>query len=89
VEKVGIHVKQTPGLSYPKPVRHVYIHEQARAPWLNFCMPWRKKHQHVRPDVPCDDGQCVDGDSQPTYTAANPPAGPASAPDYVLPPDVH
>jgi hypothetical protein len=89
VENVGIHVKQTPGLSYPKPVRHVYIHEQARAPWLNFCMPWRKKHQHVGADVPCDDGQCVDGDSQPTYTAANPSAGPASAPDYVLPPDVH
>ncbi|HEV3340631.1 MAG TPA: hypothetical protein VG125_09745 [Pirellulales bacterium] len=88
VEKVGITVKQTPGLSYPKPVRHVYIHEQARAPWLNFHMPWRKKHQAVRPDVPCDDGQCVQEEGQPTYTAAN-PEGPASAPDYVSPPDVH
>jgi hypothetical protein len=89
VEKVGIHVKQTPGLSYPKPVRHVYIHEQARAPWLNFHMPWRKKHQAVAPDAPCgDDGQCEAEDGQPTYTAAN-PEGPASAPDYVSPPDVH
>jgi hypothetical protein len=93
VEHVGIHVKQTPGMSYPKPVRHVHIHEQVRAPWINFCMPWRKKHQAVPPDsAPCADGQCVEGDGEPTYTAANsaaPVDGPASAPDYVLPPDVH
>ncbi|HWB08163.1 MAG TPA: hypothetical protein VG826_02875 [Pirellulales bacterium] len=89
VEKIGIHVKQSPGMSYPKPVRHVYIHEQARAPWLNFCMPWRKKHQAVAPDMPCDDGQCVAEEGGPEYTAANPVEGPASAPDYVTPPDVH
>lgn len=92
-EKIGIHVKQTPGLSYPKPVRHVYIHEKARAPWLNFCMPWRKKHQVVGTDGQCaPDGECVDGqcEGQPAYEqATGPVSGPASAPDYEMPPDVH
>lgn len=70
-EKIGIHVKQSPGLSYPKPARHVYIHERARATWLNFCPPWKKRHEHVRQDGQgaaggqCEDGQCVDGQLAP------------------------
>lgn len=86
--KVGIHVKQTPGMSYPKPVRHVYIHENARAPWLNFHMPWRKKHQAVATDGECQ--ECADGASegQPVYQeAAVPPGVHTAAPDYVMPPE--
>ncbi len=30
-KKQSIHVKQTPGMSYPKPANHAYIHEHARA----------------------------------------------------------
>lgn len=29
---VKIHVKQSPGMSYPKPASHAYVHEKARAP---------------------------------------------------------
>lgn len=60
VEKVGIHVKQTPGISYPRPPHKVHIHEQARAPWLKFTPPWRTKHETVGGDE-CVDGACVDG----------------------------
>lgn len=86
-EKVGIHVKQTPGMSYPKPVRHVYIREKARAPWLNFCMPWRKKHQAVGTDGECQ--ECADGEceGQPAYQQAAAPGVHTAAPDYVMPPE--
>ena len=65
-EKIGIHVKQHPGMTYPKPARHLYVHEWARAPWLMFKMPWKKHHQKVGTNQPapaaeCVDGQCVDG----------------------------
>ena len=36
VEKVKIDVKQTPGLSYPKPVDHVHIHERSYVPPITF-----------------------------------------------------
>jgi hypothetical protein len=66
-EKIGIHVKQSPGMSYPKPARHIYVHERARAPWLNFMMPWKRHHEEVgtnqgaAPAGECVDGQCLDG----------------------------
>jgi hypothetical protein len=63
-EKIGIHVKQSPGMSYPKPARHVYVHEHARAPWLKFSPPWRKHVQQVQGPQDgggeCVDGQCVE-----------------------------
>jgi hypothetical protein len=76
-------------MSYPKPVRHVYVHEKTRAPWLNFHMPWKKKHEMVGTD--CPDGQCVE-DGGPVYSQAAAPShvsSPASAPGYVMPPDLH
>lgn len=59
VEKVGVHVKQSPGLRYPKPPHKVFIHENARAGWLKFTPPWRKHHQAVGTDeCECTDGSC-------------------------------
>ncbi|HQU43590.1 MAG TPA: hypothetical protein PK867_12315 [Pirellulales bacterium] len=88
-KKIGIHVKQSPGMSYPKPVRHVYIHEKARAPWLNFHPPWKKKHQPVNTDGQCE--ECADGEyeGQPVYTqqVSGPVAPTTTAPDYVMPPE--
>ncbi len=92
VEKVGIHVKQSPGMSYPKPVKHVYIHEQARAPWFNFHLPWKQRHQTVGTDGACQDGQCVEEGGQVPVQGepvSAPMEGPESAPGYVMPPDVH
>lgn len=38
-EKVKLHVKQSPGMTYPAPANHAYIHERARTSgWL----PWHK-----------------------------------------------
>ena len=90
VEKVGIHVKQSPGMSYPKPVRHIYVHEKARAPWLNFHMPWKRHHEPVGTDANCPDGQCVE-EGGPVYEqpVSGPVSGPGSAPGYVMPPDIH
>jgi hypothetical protein len=31
-QNVKIHVKQSPGMTYPKPASHAYVHEKARAP---------------------------------------------------------
>jgi hypothetical protein len=31
-EKINLHVKQTPGMSYPKPANNAFIHENARQP---------------------------------------------------------
>jgi len=88
-QKVGIHVKQSPGMSYPKPVRHVYIHEKARAPWLNFHPPWKKKHQPVNTDGECE--ECLDGEyeGEPAYTqqVSGPVAPTPAAPDYTMPPE--
>jgi hypothetical protein len=90
-EKIGIHVKQSPGLSYPKPVHHVRIHEKTRTAWLNFHAPWKKRHQRVNGGEQCADGECVDGQYQgePEYT--QPESGPMSdgvAPEgYQLSPD--
>ncbi|HET6879301.1 MAG TPA: hypothetical protein VFI31_04070 [Pirellulales bacterium] len=88
VAKVGIHVKQSPGLSYPKPVRHVYVHEKARAPWLNFHMPWKRHREVVGSDQNCPDGQCVE-EGGPVYTQADAGSahGQMAAPDYAMPPE--
>lgn len=88
VAKVGMHVKQSPGMSYPKPVRHVYVHEKARAPWLNFHMPWKRHHDRVGTDGNCPDGQCVEEGAPisgpPGYGS---PSGHAVAPDYMVLPE--
>jgi hypothetical protein len=47
VEKVKIDVKQTPGLSYPKPVDHVHIHERSYVPPITFHQPFADKHHNV------------------------------------------
>jgi hypothetical protein len=59
IEKVGVHVKQTPGMSYPRPPHKVFIHERVRTAWLNFCNPWRNHLQKV--GTPQAEGECVDG----------------------------
>jgi len=46
--KVRIDVKQVPGFSYPKPPHHVSIHENVKAPWKGFFVPWRNHHEMVR-----------------------------------------
>jgi hypothetical protein len=38
-KKIKIHVKQTPGLTYPKPANHTFIHEHAMAPLLPLSQP--------------------------------------------------
>lgn len=40
VRTVRLHVKQSPGMSYPRPASRAFIHERARAPWVNFDQPW-------------------------------------------------
>ncbi|HUY33099.1 MAG TPA: hypothetical protein VMV69_09980 [Pirellulales bacterium] len=57
VEKIGVHVKQSPGMSYPKPPHKLYIHERIRTPLLKFRAPWRSKHQTVA--SPASD-ECTD-----------------------------
>lgn len=46
VEKVKMVVKQSPGMSYPKPPHHVSIHERSFAPGMKFPNPfWNKLQQ--------------------------------------------
>lgn len=49
-KKVKIHVKQTPGMSYPKPASHVYIHEHVNPPCGHFCP--EGQHQQIVEDCP-------------------------------------
>ena len=57
-EKVKLHVKQTPGMTYPAPANHAYIHERARTsgwlPWnrvgAGFCPPGMGKRSHMSND---------------------------------------
>jgi hypothetical protein len=58
VQKVGIHVKQTPGMHYPKPPHKVLIHERIRSGWLHFCAPFRSRHQAV--GTPESGAECAD-----------------------------
>jgi hypothetical protein len=71
VEKVKIDVKQTPGLSYPKPVDHVHIHERSYVPPLVFHQPFADHHHNVghlgnagMTSGPCPD-DCADGNCEP------------------------
>lgn len=51
--KTKIHVKQSPGMSYPRPPRHAYIHESARTSWLpNFSALGAKRGAVVADDCP-------------------------------------
>lgn len=47
VEHFGVHVRQRPGLSYPKPVHSVHIREQSIHPSLPFDQPHFNMHQRV------------------------------------------
>lgn len=61
VEKVKIHVKQAPGMTYPKPASRAFITERAFSPPRFFHQPFWSKHQHVGSDhEPCGDPNCVD-----------------------------
>jgi hypothetical protein len=37
--KVGLHVQQAPGLSYPKPARHAYVSERHDVPHIRLKQP--------------------------------------------------
>jgi hypothetical protein len=49
--KVAIDVKQSPGMSYPRPAHRAWIHERIHAPWTIFGIPLGGRHQHVAPPV--------------------------------------
>ena len=44
---MAIHVRQSPGMSYPKPVSRVDIHERSFKPWNIFRNPFASKHRLV------------------------------------------
>jgi hypothetical protein len=37
--RVGLHVQQAPGLSYPKPARHAYVSERQDVPHVKLRQP--------------------------------------------------
>jgi hypothetical protein len=47
VEHFKVHVRQQPGLSYPKPVHSVHIREQSIQPSLPFDQPYWNMHQRI------------------------------------------
>lgn len=47
VRKIDMTVKQSPGMSYPKPPSHVRIHERSYAPGMNFPNPFANKLQQA------------------------------------------
>ncbi len=47
VDHFQVHVRQQPGLSYPKPVHKVHIREQSIHPSLPFDQPHSNMHQRV------------------------------------------
>jgi hypothetical protein len=46
-EKIKMHLRQSPGYSYPKPPSHVHIREQMIHPTLNFRQPHSDRTQTV------------------------------------------
>ena len=53
VEHMKIHVRQTPGYSYPQPASRVRIHEQNINPGMSYGQPWaRHTSQQVGSGVP-------------------------------------
>jgi hypothetical protein len=71
-EKVRIDVKQSPGISYPQPANHAWIHEQTMPGATIFRQPYSAYSQHI------------DGTSgshgYPVYDPGDAPADTASAP---------
>jgi hypothetical protein len=57
-KKVKVHVKQSPGISYPKPASRVFIHEKANAFALPTKQPLHDRFQHIGPPAgpECDTG---------------------------------
>jgi hypothetical protein len=47
VERMKIHVRQQPGLSYPKPPNRAWIHEQTIHPSLPFEQPHWDQHEQI------------------------------------------
>jgi hypothetical protein len=45
--KLKIHVRQQPGLSYPKPASRIWIHEQSIQPSLPFGQPHFDQHERI------------------------------------------
>ena len=69
-QHVGIHVKQQPGLSYPKPANHVFIREKSIHPALPYGQPhYDMKSKNVGGPIArgygsvsdCPDGSCPPG----------------------------
>jgi hypothetical protein len=58
--KLKIDVKQTPGMSYPKPVNHVKIHEHTCGGVGVYRQPLTDRVECIRPGcvVPCDGMPC-------------------------------
>jgi hypothetical protein len=46
-KQIKVHVKQSPGIGYPKPPSRVFINERARAPMNQFHPPIASEHQAV------------------------------------------
>lgn len=51
-EKIKMHLKQSPGFSYPKPPSHVFLREQMIHPSLNFQQPHADKMQVIPGGTP-------------------------------------
>jgi hypothetical protein len=64
-EKVRIDVKQRPGYSYPKPVDHVRIVEDAGVAPGRFRQPLGNRHETVGERQRCVGGTCPIDDSEP------------------------
>jgi hypothetical protein len=45
--RVGLHVQQAPGLSYPKPARHAYIAERQDVPHVKLHQPPESRTRFV------------------------------------------
>ncbi|MBN1589855.1 MAG: hypothetical protein JW888_10105 [Pirellulales bacterium] len=61
VRKMTIDVKQTPGMSYPKPVNHIKIREHTSGGLGLFRQPLTDKVECIGPDcegVPCEETPC-------------------------------
>jgi hypothetical protein len=44
---LGIHVQQSPGLSYPKPARHAYLSERQDVPHIRLKQPKESRTRFV------------------------------------------
>jgi hypothetical protein len=44
---IGLHVQQSPGLSYPKPARHAYLSERQDVPHIHLKQPPESRTRFV------------------------------------------